>query len=314
MQDYGLPHLPPLGDLYGIVGSPVAHSLSPRLHNAAYRALGLPGLFVPFAEQSFDRFWDDVIRGDTFESFSTSIRGLTVASPHKEAALNSGARATPMVHRAASTNIFTRSGNGWTADTTDPEGVVVALSERGIVIERRKVAVVGCGGAGRAVAAALDRLGADVTLVNRSLDRGARAGALLGLPFVPLARFSSDGYSLIVNATPLGRNGEALPFDVCRMEPNGSVVDLTYGHETTPLVHEARSLGMTAIDGLEVLLIQVLRQFRLMTGRDMPRDLPRERLGLRALDERGRNASNDDARLSLGVAAGVWRPRTEGAL
>ena len=333
VHDYGLPHLPPLGDLYGIVGSPVAHSLSPRLHNAAYRALGLPGLFVPFREESFDRFWQDVVRGDTLELFGASIKGLTVASPHKEAALHAGARATPMVHRAASTNIFTRNGRRWTADTTDPEGAVVPLRERGIAIKRRKAAVVGCGGAGRAVAAALDTLGADVTLVNRSLDRGVRAGALLGLPFVLLSQFSSDGYSLIVNATPLGRNGEALPFDLGRMQPNGSVVDLTYGHETTPLVRQALSLGMTAIEGLEVLLIQVSHQFRLMTGRDMPRDLARERLGLRArepfaprsrqspptdsgrteADQRGRDALNDDP-FSLGLAARMWRARTERAL
>jgi 3-dehydroquinate dehydratase / shikimate dehydrogenase len=333
VQDYGLPHLPPLGDLYGIVGSPVAHSLSPRLHNAAYRALGLPGLFVPFQEESFDRFWQDVVRDDTLESFGASIKGLTVVSPHKEAALNAAARATPMVHRAASANIFTRSGRGWTADTTDPEGAVVALRERGIAIRGRKAAVVGCGGAGRAVAAVLDKLGADVTLVNRSLDRGMRAGALLGLPFVLLSQFSSEGYSLIVNATPLGRNGEALPFDLRRMQPNGSVVDLTYGHETTPLVRQALSLGMTAIEGLEVLLIQALYQFRLMTGRDMPRDLPRERLGLRTrrpfaprsrqsppadsartdAGERGTDAFNDH-HLSLGLAARMWQARTERAL
>jgi 3-dehydroquinate dehydratase/shikimate dehydrogenase len=314
-QDYGLPHLPPLGDLYGIVGSPITHSLSPRLHNAAYRALGLPALFVPFQEESFDQFWHDVVQDDALELFGASIKGLTVASPHKEAALNSGARATPMVHRAASTNIFTRSDRGWTADTTDPEGAVVALRERNIAIKRRKAAVVGCGGAGRAVAAALHKLGADVTLVNRSLDRGVRAGALLGLPFVLLSQFSSDGYSLIVNATPLGRNGEALPFDVRRMQPNGSVVDLTYGHETTPLVREALSLGMTAIDGLEVLLIQVLRQFRLMTGRDMPPDLCRERLGLRVREPfapRSRQAPLADS--SLGLAARMWRTRTERAL
>jgi 3-dehydroquinate dehydratase/shikimate dehydrogenase len=314
-QDYGLPHLPPFCDLYGIVGSPVTHSLSPRLHNAGYRALGLPGLFVPFQEESFDRFWHDVVQDDALELFGASIKGLTVASPHKEAALNSGARATPMVHRTASTNIFTRSDRGWTADTTDPEGVVVALRERNIAIKGRKAAVVGCGGAGRAVAAALHKLSADVTLVNRSLDRGVRAGALLGLPFVLLSRFSSDGYSLIVNATPLGRNGEVLPFDVRRMQPTGSVVDLTYGHETTPLVRDALSLGMTAIEGLEVLLIQVLRQFRLMTSRDMPPDLPRERLGLRVREPfapRSRQAPLADS--SRGLALGMWRTRTERAL
>ena len=280
IDDYGLPDLPPPGDLYGIVGNPVAHSLSPRLHNAAYRTLGLPGLFVPFQETSFDDFWRQMVQTDALQAFSAAIKGLTVASPFKEAALHAGASVSTTVQRAGATNIFTRNGNGWKADTTDPEGTVLALAERGISIRHQKAAVVGCGGAGRAVAAALDELGAAVTLVNRSPGRGVLAQELLGLPFIPLSQFSPADYSMVVNATPVGRNGEALPFDLCRMRNGGSVVDLTYGRERTPLIRQAVSLGMTAIEGLEVLLIQVLRQFHLMTGAEMPPDLPRERLGL----------------------------------
>src|SRR6185295_17792555 len=146
VEDYGLPELPPPGDLYGIVGNPVAHSLSPRLHNAAYRALGLPGLFVPFQETSFEDFWRRMVQADALRSFGTAIKGLTVASPHKEAALlHAGASGSPMVQRAGATNIFTRNGRGWKADTTDPEGTVVALREHGIAVSRQKAAVVGCG-------------------------------------------------------------------------------------------------------------------------------------------------------------------------
>jgi 3-dehydroquinate dehydratase/shikimate dehydrogenase len=284
IEDYGLPSLPHLGALYGIVGGTVSHSLSPRLHNAAYRALGFPGLFVPFQEESFRDFWSDMIESEQLELLRASIKGLTVASPHKETALDAAASITSMVQRAGSTNIFTRNGKGWKADTTDPQGVVVALLERGMEIRRERVAVIGCGGAGRAVAAALDLQGADVTLVNRGLDRGRRAEKLLGLPFIPLAEFSADNYSTLVNATPVGRNGEALPFDVNRMETRGIVIDLTYGPEVTPLISRALSGGLQAVDGLEVLLIQVAHQFRLMTGLEMPMELARERLGLRSTE------------------------------
>jgi 3-dehydroquinate dehydratase/shikimate dehydrogenase len=280
IEDYGLPRRPNLGPLYGIVGSPVSHSLSPRLHNAAYRALGIPGLFVPFQEESFNDFWRDMVQNGKLESLGASIRGLTVASPHKEAALESAASTSSMVRRAGSANIFTRNGKGWIADTTDPQGAVVALGDRGIDVRRQKAAVIGCGGAGRAVAAALHQQGADVTLVNRGLDRGIRAQSLLGLPFIPLARFSADTFSMLVNATPVGRNGDALPFDVKQMPADGIVIDLAYGSETTPLVARALSLGLRAVDGLEVLLIQVLAQFRLMTGLEMPLELARDRLGL----------------------------------
>jgi 3-dehydroquinate dehydratase/shikimate dehydrogenase len=280
IDDYGLPELPPLCDLYGIVGNPVAHSLSPQLHNAAYRAIGLPGLFLPFQESSFADFWRRMVEREPLRPFGAAIKGLTVASPHKEAALDAAASGSAMVQRASATNIFIRNGHGWKADTTDPEGAVVALREHGIAIKCQKAAVIGCGGAGRAVAAALDEMGAEVTLVNRSRDRGVRAQTLLGLPFVSLSQFSPDDYSMVVNATPVGRDGEALPFDLRRMRHGGSVIDLTYGRDATPLIRQALALGLTAIEGLEVLFIQVLRQFRLMTGTDMPRDLLRERLGL----------------------------------
>lgn len=282
VEDYGLPRLPPLGALFGIIGNPVSHSLSPRLHNAAYRALGFPGLFVPFQEGSFSDFWRDMIESQQLESLQASIRGLTVASPHKEAALNSAASISSMVRRAGATNIFIRNGKGWNADTTDPQGAVVALRNRGIAIRNQKAAVIGCGGAGRAVAAALDKQGAQVTLVNRSMDRGLQAQRLLGLPFIPLAEFSADNYSTLVNATPVGRNGDALPFDVGRMPADGIVIDLAYGREATPLAAGALSMGLRAVDGLEVLLIQVLHQFRLMTGLEMPLELARARLGFRS--------------------------------
>lgn len=284
VEDYGLPRLPHLGALYGIVGSTVSHSLSPRLHNAAYRALGFPALFVPFQEDSFRDFWRDMIQSEQLEQLRASIKGLTVASPHKETALDSAASMTSMVQRAGATNIFTRNGKGWKADTTDPQGAVTAMLERGVEIRRERVAVIGCGGAGRAVAAALDLQGADVALVNRSMDRGRRAEDLLGLPFIPLADFSADNYSTLVNATPVGRNGDSLPFDVNRMQAGGTVIDLTYGRDVTPLIDRALSVGLRTVDGLEVLLIQVLRQFRLMTGLEMPMELARERLGLRSLE------------------------------
>ena len=279
--DYGLPDLAHLRTLFGIIGSPVAHSLSPRLHNAAYRTLGLPNLFLLFPEESFADFLHGVVENEALESLGVPIKGLTVASPHKEAALELAAYCSPMVQQAGATNIFTRNGKGWKADTTDPEGAVAALRDRGIRIDRQKAAVIGCGGAGRSVAAALSREGADVTLVNRGSDRGIHARSLLGLPFVPLSKFCADDYSTLVNATPVGRNGEELPFTLKRIKAPATVVDLAYGRETTPLTYAARSQGLTAVDGYEVLLIQVRRQFRMMTGMDLPLDVAEEVLGFR---------------------------------
>ncbi len=280
VEDYGLPTMAPLEEVYGIVGNPVSHSLSPRLHNAAYRAMARPALFLPFQVESFADFWRDVAVGNRLESIGISMRGLTVVSPCKEASLEAAGVRSAMVHRAGAANIFVRNNGHWRADTTDPEGVVLAIRRRGIALERKRAAVVGCGGAGRAVAAALEQEGAAVTLVNRGLERGAHAVRLLGLPFAPLAGFKAAGFQLLVNATPIGRDGSEMPFDLEALSDDAVVVDLAYGRNRTPLVEQARSRGLLAIDGKEVLLIQVARQFQMMIGREMPDGLAHRVLGL----------------------------------
>jgi 3-dehydroquinate dehydratase / shikimate dehydrogenase len=281
IEDYNLPQLTPLKEIYGIVGDPVQHSLSPRLHNAAYRALGYPALFVPFPVESFRDFWSRMVEKDTLESLGIWMKGFTVASPHKETALNEAAASSPIVQRARSTNIFVRKNGTWKADTTDPEGVIEGISRRGIRLSGKKVAVVGCGGSGRAIALALDQVGAVVTLVNRGVERGLRAHRLLGLPFVPLSEFTADGYSLIVNATPVGRNNNELPFKLKGLSQDAVVVDLVYGSQTTPLIAAAQAQGRITIDGREVLYLQARRQFHLMTGQEMPADLGLKILGMK---------------------------------
>jgi 3-dehydroquinate dehydratase/shikimate dehydrogenase len=280
VEDYGLPKMAPLEEVYGIVGNPVSHSLSPRLHNAGYRAMARPALFLPFQVDSFADFWREVAVDNWLESIGISMRGLTVVSPYKEASLESAGIWSAMVHRAGAANIFVRNNGHWRADTTDPEGVVLAIRRRGIALDRKRAAVVGCGGAGRAVAAALEQEGAAVTLVNRGLERGGHAVRLLGLPFAPLAGFEASAFELLVNATPIGRDGSEMPFDLNALSDDAVVVDLAYGRNRTPLVEHARSRGLITIDGKEVLLIQVARQFRMMIGREMPEGLAHQVLGL----------------------------------
>ncbi len=280
IEEYNLPGLMPLREIYGIVGDPVQHSLSPRLHNAAYRALGYPALFVPFHAESFSDFWRDVVEEGTLETLGLTMRGLTVVSPHKETAISEVTAISAMVQRAGSTNIFVRNNGTWKADTTDPEGVVAAITQRGFALAGKKVAVVGCGGSGRAIAAALDQAGAHVTLVNRGSERGLHASQLLGLPFISLSEFAVEGYSVIVNATPVGRENGDLPFDLRGLSRDAVVVDLVYGPKTTPLIAGALAQGNLAIDGREVLYLQVRRQFHLMTGHEMPADLVLSILGM----------------------------------
>jgi 3-dehydroquinate dehydratase / shikimate dehydrogenase len=275
-EDYGFPVLRPIQELYGIVGNPVLKSLSPRLHNAGYRILNYPALFVPFQVESFEDFWCDMVEAPTLKSLGLAIKGLTVASPHKEEASSVARRRSPMVRLTGATNICVLRSGVWEAHTTDPESVAGVSRGGRILRGRLKAAVVGCGGAGRAAAAALQQAGVQVTLVNRGKERGNRAVKLLGLPFVLLSKFRLSGFTLLVNATPVGRDGDSLPFEIDTLGRATLVVDLVYGVRPTPLVASVLAQGGAVIDGYEVLLNQVRKQFRIMTGREMPAAIGRQ--------------------------------------
>ncbi|HEV2853843.1 MAG TPA: type I 3-dehydroquinate dehydratase [Thermoanaerobaculia bacterium] len=274
VADYGLPALAPIRELFGIVGRTAGRSLSPRLHNAAYRALGVEALYLPFPVEGFAGFWQEVVTG--LDGLGWPLRGLTVTSPHKEAALALAGEASPLARQSGGANTLLRHDGCWRADTADADGVVKALERRRVPLAGMKAAVVGCGGAGRAAAAGLQRAGADVTLVNRGAERGAYAARLLGLPFIPLSELRARDFPLVVHATPLTAES---PFPVEDLREGGVVVELVYGPAPTPLMTAARARGSVAIDGREVLLVEARRQFRMMTGRSMPAGPARALIG-----------------------------------
>ncbi|MFL6198725.1 MAG: type I 3-dehydroquinate dehydratase [Thermoanaerobaculia bacterium] len=281
VRDFGLPALPLVSVLFGIVGNPVSHSLSPRIHNAAYRELGVPALYLPFHTESFGEFWLEVVESGMLEELGLPIRGLSVTAPYKEAALAVAGAESPRAGLIGAANTLVWNQEVWEAEATDPDGIVLPLRERGIAIQGRTAAVIGTGGAGRSAAAGLATAGARVMLVNRGAERGLQASSLLGLPFVPLSELDPSAFDILVNATSLGRgDGEALPFPVNGLRTGAVVIDMVYGDGPTPLLREAAARGAVTVDGREVLLGQAVGQFRMMTGRDLPRELVRRIVGL----------------------------------
>lgn len=279
--DYGLPELAAADRLFGVVGRPALRSLSPRLHNAAYRALGVPALYVPFDVEHFGDFWLEVVETETLRRIGLPLGGLSVTTPHKEVAFAVAGATSPLAQRLQAANTLTPRGGVWEGESTDAEGVVAALGARGVDPRGWRAAVLGCGGAGRAAALGLTLAGAEVALVNRGAERGLAAAKSLGLPFVPLAEFDVSRFDLFVHATPLGRAAaDELPLPVARLPAGAAVVDLVYGEAPTRLVAEAARRGLTAIDGREVLLRQAVPQFRAMTGRELPLELGARVLGL----------------------------------
>lgn len=270
IADYGLPEVTPAKEIFAIIGSPVFHSLSPRLHNKSYRDMEYPALFVPLHVDEFAEFWREFVLPKTLDALGFPFNGITVASPHKEEALAAATNVSSMARQAEAANILVRNNGWWNADTTDPDVVYAAGQQRSINVREKRAAVIGCGGAGRAIAAALLASGAGVTLINRGAERGEHAAALLGLRYVPLPDFDAEGYDIVVNATPVGRDTDEIPFKIERLNNDAVVIDLVYGSRPTPLIGGTKARRQIVIDGRDVLLTQVRHQFRMMTGRDMP--------------------------------------------
>ena len=275
MEDYGFPDVHPVRQLYGMVGNRVFQSPSPRLHNAGYRSLGHSALYLPFHVECFEDFWQETIQSAALERLGLSLRGLTIVSPYKEAAAAAAARCSPIAGRAGASNLFLRKNGCWEAHTTDPESIAGIAGNGHRPSKPLHAAVVGCGGAGRAIAAALQQSGAHVTLVNRGHERGELAVKLLSLPFVPLSDFTAGGFSLLVNATPVGRDDDCMPFAIDSLGSSATVVDLAYGARPTPLATGVAARGSSVVDGYDVLVNQVRRQFQMMTGLEMPPDIGR---------------------------------------
>ncbi|MEO5928631.1 MAG: type I 3-dehydroquinate dehydratase [Candidatus Kapaibacterium sp.] len=279
VEDYDLPWLYPFDEIYGIVGNAVLRSLSPRLHNGAYRHLGKRSLYLPIHVEEFSDFHRAMGAGGSFESLGVRFAGGTISSPHKEAALVIASGSSALARRSGAVNNLVHRDGFWWGDTTDAAGALVPLGKLGLPINAQRILVVGCGGAGRTMAAALKRAGADVTLMNRSVERGEYASRLLGLPLMGLNDADIRNFSVVVNATPVGRDSDDAPFSLHRLGTNSAVIDLVYGSGPTALMRSARSRGMTVIDGRDVLRAQVYEQFRLLTGTRLPAEVMDSVLG-----------------------------------
>jgi len=280
IQDYRLPLVYPVQYLCGIVGNPVLGSLSPRLHNNAYLDTNFPGLFVPFHVESFDDFWTYIVQNKALHSLGLNLKGLTTVSPYKEAAfLKVDLNYNRLNQLVGACNIVLLSGDQWEGHTTDFYGVSAGLKKLGSSIINNKIAVIGCGGAGRTIAAGLQIKGGNVVLVNRSIKRGLNTANQFGLEFQPLATFNPAGYKVVVNATPSGKIPVTMPFDPTLLDNNTVVVDMAYNHTETLLMKKCRELGIACISGRQMLVLQVRRQFWMMTGRDMSLELAQKIAG-----------------------------------
>jgi shikimate dehydrogenase len=271
----------------GVAGAPIAHSLSPLIHNAWIEAAGLDAVYVAFSPPA-DRFshFAEGLRGG-------AIRGLNVTLPFKEAALAVAHEVGERAELAGAANLLIFNHDGSiTADNVDGLGLLGALAAQAPGFDPRggPAVVLGAGGAARGAAAAFRLAGAPgVRIVNRTLARAeVVAGAVGGTAHAfPLdgAREAFAGANVVVNATSAGVVGEealALPLEAT---PQGCVVmDMGYRPLMTPFLGAAKALGRRTVDGLEMLVRQAGPSFEALFGCAPPADVDVRALCIAAMD------------------------------
>lgn len=254
-------------EVYGLVGNPVEHSLSPAMQEAAFDAVGLDARYVTF-EPAVDEI-EAAIDGAT----ALGIAGLNVTVPFKEAVL---AAVDPVDLAAAigAVNTIDFGDGGPTGYNTDAMGARRALEAHDVVVAGETAVVVGAGGAGRAIAWMLADAGATVHVANRTVERAtaladAVDGTGHGLDALPRLLESA---SLLVNATTVGMGEDVSPVPADALHADLTVFDAVYHPPETRLLRDAAAVGAATVPGTEMLLYQGVAAFEVWTGHDAPVD------------------------------------------
>ncbi|MGE3139452.1 MAG: shikimate dehydrogenase [Thermoleophilia bacterium] len=262
----------------GVIGWPVEHSLSPAMHNAGFRALGLDWLYAAFPIYP-DRL-DEALRGLA----AAGCRGLSVTIPHKVGVVAACSSVSDAVVAIGAANTLVPDGDGgWRGDNTDAEGFVRALDEQApLDLQGADVLMMGAGGAARAVAFALRARGARVRVANRTAATAAELGD--PVPFTPdVLNLVAGQSALVVNTTSLGLNGDEVPpeLPLAGIGAGQVVADIVYRPGGTPWLAAAAARGARPVDGLGMLLHQGAAAFEQWTGQAPPVAAMREALAAR---------------------------------
>ncbi len=250
----------------GLIGDPIGHSRSPAILNAAYAEAGLNWIYVAFPA-STGRGGDAVKAARAL-----GLVGLSVTMPHKADAAWACDELTADATALGAVNVVTVGEHGrLLGGSTDGEGFVRSVRDEGFDPAGLDVLVAGAGGAGRAIVLALGGAGARVTVAARRLHKAeAAAGLVPGGHAATLADVDPGVFALVVNATPLGMQGEPGPLPVDRLNPGQLVVDTIYHPMETPFLASARFRGIRCANGLGMLVHQATLAFELWTGVEAP--------------------------------------------
>jgi 3-dehydroquinate dehydratase/shikimate dehydrogenase len=243
--------------VYGVVGRPVMHSVSPAMHNAAFAAAGVDAVYVPLAAADF---------GDFLEfADALGIVGVSVTAPFKLEAFDLADEPDAISQRIQSVNTLRRAGGRWMGANYDVAGFLEPLKAQ-MPLDGARATILGAGGAARAAAEALISAGAAVAISARRRDRADTVAALVGCAVAAWPP-PPDSWDVLVNATPVGTAPVADESPLPDGRFTGQLVyDLVYNPPETKLLRTARAAGCGTLGGLDMLVAQAQRQFEWWTG------------------------------------------------
>lgn len=284
-DDYTFDRINAATEVYGVLGDPIEQSLSPTVHNAAFRHLGLNKVMVPFLVP------DGQLASFFHETTWLELKGCSVTIPHKEALVPLLQQKEGAVERTGTCNtvVFQEQGRrvGYNTDyraamDSLEEAMGGRLSEEDASpLFEKQVLVLGAGGVARAIVFGLTRRGANVTIANRHDDRATRLAEEAGCRAITWSARGSTPADVVINCTPVGMhpNVDDTPIPPGALNRTGMIVfDTIYHPENTMMLKLARERGCKAVTGVEMFLRQAAVQFKLYTGQEAPVGVMREAL------------------------------------
>jgi shikimate dehydrogenase len=249
--------------IYAVFGDPVAHSLSPVMHNSALAQVGLNGYYLAFRVADIAAAVSG-IRG-------LGIRGVSITIPHKISVMQHLDQIEPLAAKIGAVNTVVNHESVLHGYNSDCAGAIRALAEK-TSINGKAVAVVGAGGGARAVGVGIKQAGGRPTIINRTWQKGEKLAADLDCEFKPLSEINQLPYQIIVNATSVGMtpHEDSVPLRTDLLEAGMVVMDMVYNPLQTRLLTEAEKSGCKTVDGLAMFVHQGALQFELWTGEKAP--------------------------------------------
>ncbi len=262
-------------ELYAVVGDPIAHSMSPAIHNAAFQHLDLDAVYLRFRVRDFPGFLDRIAP-------AVGLRGVSVTIPHKHAALEASGRVETAARRIGAVNTLCRTDAGWDGSNTDCAAALDAIRSAArrakLRLRGRAALILGAGGTARALAVGLASAGCPLVFANRTRSRAAGLAHEFGGTVLDLEMAHTGRFGVIANTTAVGMHPreDATPVDPSVFRKGMVVFDAVYNPPTTRFLREAKRAGATVATGLDMFVGQAARQFELWTGWRAPRAVMRK--------------------------------------